>query len=181
MGKIEESANGFYANGINAYEFWIEQLQEEERHRYTQEHTLQQVTMQDVHTYLETNPYLANMHANAWMYNSYYDARATAVQFLERISNEYTGVAQDLLLQLWKQSKSIEDIWYQGWLDFPFPFEVDWKNNRIASYGKHGPRYTEGITIWDFNMRKRGSHTLKFLREEEKKAYSILTRLVKFL
>ena len=31
VGKIEESSDGFYANGINAYETWIEQLQDEER------------------------------------------------------------------------------------------------------------------------------------------------------
>jgi hypothetical protein len=181
VGKIEENANVYYANGINAYETWIQQLQDEERHHYTEEQTHQQVTMQNMHQFFKINPYLSNMHANAWMYDAYYDARVIAVKFLERISKDYTSVAQDLLLQLWDQFKVIADIWYKGWLDFPFPFQVDWERGRISTYGIHGPRYTEGMTVWDSNMRKRGSHTLKLLREEEKKAYSVLARLVKFL
>lgn len=179
--KIEVNPDGFHANGLSAYNTWIDQLLNEEYHIYSEEKIHQQVTRENFFPFTKTNPYLANMHANAWMYDAYYDARATAVLFLERISSEYTGIAQDLLLQFLNEFKSIEDIWYQGWLDFPFPFDVDWKNRRISTFGKHGTRYTEGITVWDSNMRKRGSHTLKLLREEEKKAYSILARLVKFL
>ncbi|MHA1112050.1 MAG: hypothetical protein ACTSRE_13160 [Promethearchaeota archaeon] len=181
VGKIEESSDAFYANGINAYEMWIEQLQDEERHQYTHEQTHQQVTMSNVFQHLESNPYLMNMQANGWMYNAYHDARATAVQFIERISTEYKGVTKDLVLQLLGIFRKIEDYWYEGWLDFPFPFWVDWEHNRINCYGKHGIRYVDGITVWDSTMRKRGSHTLKLIREEEKKAYLILTRLVKFL
>ena len=181
IGKIEKTSDGYYANGINAYEIWIEQLQEDGRHNYTEQQTHQQVTMQNFYPFLEHNPYLMNMQANSWMYNAYYDARVTAVKFLERISNEYTGVTQDILLQLLKQFKIIVDYWYKGWLDFPFPYWVDWKNNRLNIYGKHGERNIEGITVWDSNMRKRGSHTLKLIREEEKKAYSVLERLIKFL
>ncbi|TFG18467.1 MAG: hypothetical protein EU530_09290 [Promethearchaeota archaeon] len=181
VGKIEESSDGYYANGINAYETWIEQLQDEDRHQYSHEQTHQQVSMANVHNFLERNPYLMNMMANAWMYNAYYDARATAVQFIERLSSEYKGVTQDLIRQLLDVFKIIENYWYEGWLDFPFPFWVDWEHNRINCYGKHGIRYVEGITVWDSTMRKRSSHTLKLIREEEKKAYSILARLVKFL
>lgn len=181
VGKIEESSDEYYANGINAYETWIEQLQEEERHQYTHDQTHQQVSMTTVHNYLDNNPYLMNMMANSWMYNAYHDARATAVKFLERISADYKGVTKDLFLQLLDIFRKIEDYMYEGWLDFPFPFWVDWENNRINCHGKHGIRYVEGITVWDSTMRKRGSHTLKLIREEEKKAYSILARLVKFL
>jgi len=179
--KIEESPKGYYANGLEAYETWITQLQDDERHNYSDAQMSQQVTMMNLHQSMENNAYLVNMHTNAWMYDAYHDARCAAVRFFERISNEYHGVAQDLILQLVSQFKQIEEIWYLGWLDFPFPFWVDWKNNRIAVYGKEGTRYTEGITKWDSNMRKRSSHTLKLLREEEKKAYSLLERLVKFL
>ncbi|MBN2154679.1 MAG: hypothetical protein JW776_01365 [Candidatus Lokiarchaeota archaeon] len=178
---IEKNPDGYYANGLNAYEAWIAQLQNEERHNYTEDQMTQQVTFTNLHHAMENNPYLTNMQANAWMYDAYYDARNVAVKFFERISNEYHGIAQDLILQLVDQYREIEKIWYLGWLDFPFPFWVDWKNNRIAIYGKEKVRYTEGITKWDSNMRKRGSHTLKLLREEEKKAYSILDRAVKFL
>jgi hypothetical protein len=137
--------------------------------------------MDNFHEFIDTNPYLQAMHANAWMYDSYYDARSAAVTFLERLLNEYTGIANDLLSQLLNQFRIITDIMYKGWLDFPFPFWVDWKNNRIRIFGTNGPRYTEGITKWDTKMRKRASHTLKLIREEEKKAYALLERLVNFL
>jgi hypothetical protein len=181
LGKIEEKDKEYYANGINAYEVWINQLLEEERHRYTHEQMHQRVTEDTFFQFLDTNPYLMNMQANAWMYNAYYDARVTAVKFLDRISSEYTGAAQDLLLLLMEQYKKVVEYMYLGWLDFPFPFWVDWDNNRMSIYGKNELRYCNGMTIWDSNMRKRASHTLRLVREEEKKAYSIMARLVNLL
>ena len=130
VGRIEHSKKGYYANGINAYETWITQLLDESRHMYSEDQTHQRVTFENFHEFTEKNTYLANMHANAWMYDSYYDARSTALQFLNRIVDGYKGVVQELLLQLIKVYQRVEEMWYQGWLDFSFPYEIDWNNSR---------------------------------------------------
>ncbi len=144
------SGTNLFANGIHAYDKWIEMLEDED---YFDKLTKEEFTL--------------HIHMNAWIYGVLFDSRLAAIQFANKIKSKFVDKERKALIE-------IEDIYAtnvqymkEEWKYFAYPFWYNKNTGKIwypaPSTGSQKGGWFEGTT-WTPEMRKKGISVLKKLK-----------------
>jgi ArsR family transcriptional regulator len=143
-----------YANGIHAYDNWIEKLEDE---GFFESLTKEELTL---HT-----------HMNAWVYDVLFDSRLAAMQFMNKINSKFVDKERKVLIEIQEIYKANIKYMKEEWKYFAFPFWYDKEKGKIwypaPSTGSLKGGWYEGTT-WTPEMRKMGIEVIKNLRSTDK-------------
>jgi len=143
-----------YANGLAAYNAWIKDLENE-----------------DTLSKLDEATFRHYWHVNGWVYDSLFDARLAATKYLGRVEEEFPEEEKEMIREAAKKFESIKTALFDSWIYFPLPGWV--KKGKIWT----PKRMIDGDT-WTQEMRKNGAETLKKIKQKEKEAFEVLSRIV---
>jgi len=143
-----------YANGLSAYDAWINGLSDEK-------------TFSDMDKETYKNYWLVN----GLMYSNLYDARRSAHLFLERISEM---IDDEDIKDAAEYYGDLKEIIWDNWIYFPLPFFLNKSRTTIQI---PGGRYVEG-NGWSGNMRKNGCKSLRLIKKMESRAVKRLEKAV---
>ena len=142
-----------YANGIAAYDAWIKDLENEEAFRKMNQREL-----------------FIHWHINGWIYDSLYDARNAAVNYLRKATKELKGRNKEILKEAAEKFEKVRAELFENWIYFTMPHWV-----------KKGKTWTPKAVIntdkWTTEMRKNGAEALKNIKILEKKAFETLEKI----
>ncbi|MHA1305085.1 MAG: hypothetical protein ACTSPI_15415, partial [Candidatus Heimdallarchaeaceae archaeon] len=144
-----------YANGYFAYDTWINDLENEE-----------------LFSSMDKDKFTQYWHVNAWTYNSLFDARTAAINYLTRIKEHFQGRESDILTLAIEKFKEIKDLLWENWIHFPFTFWVREEEGKISIPGN---RHVDGIN-WTQDMRNNAAEALRSIQLKEKEAFEILAQ-----
>ena len=151
--KIEEK----YANGFAAYVAWIKDLENEE-----------------MFSKMDKEQFEHYWHVNAWVYDSLFDARLAAANYLKKIQFKFSGKEQEIIYEVSEKFGEIIEFLFEQWVHFPFPFWVKKEEGKIWI---PVDRFVDGDT-WTEEMRKKGAETLKIVKKKEEEAYKLLSTII---
>ena len=144
------SDSEIYANGLQAYDTWIEKLEDEE---FFQKLTKEEFTL--------------HIHMNAWVYDVLFDSRLAAMQFMNNIKSKFVDKERKALIEIEDIYKANIKYMKEKWKYFAFPFWYDKEKGKIwypaPSTGSQKGGWYEGST-WTPEMRKNGINVLKKLK-----------------
>jgi len=151
-----------YANGIAAYDAWIEDLEDEE----------------GVAT-LSPAQFLMYWQGHAWMYDSLHDARRSAAQYLRRIAPRLGEREGRLLEEAAQAYEQLVQHMTESWDCFPFSRagyvepETGWwiRVQQEEFLGRQIPSYSGE---WTSDMRREGAGVLRVLKAMEEEALAVL-------
>lgn len=142
-----------YANGLTAYDVWIKDLENEE-----------------MFTKMNQKELFIHWHINGWIYDSLYDARNAAVEYLKKAEKILKGKNKDIVKEAAGKFEKVRENIFKNWIYFTMPHWV-----------KQGRTWTPKATIetdkWTPEMRRKGAEALKNIRALEEEAFKILGKI----
>jgi len=144
-----------YANGLAAYEAWIEDLENEE-----------------MFANMKREDFVAHWLINAWVYNSLYDARLAASKYLHRVARNFTGKKKQIAENAAERFEKITRFLLKNWVHFTMPRSTK-KSENWASKGKV---FSDD---WTREMRRNGAKALGTVKSLEEEAFEVLRRVIK--
>ncbi|HDI12314.1 MAG TPA: hypothetical protein ENF63_01825 [Candidatus Bathyarchaeota archaeon] len=142
-----------YANGLTAYDVWIKDLENEEMFAKMNQKEL-----------------FIHWHINGWIYDSLYDARNAAVEYLKKAEKILKGKNKDVVKEAAEKFEKVRENIFENWVYFTMPHWV-----------KQGRTWTPKATIetdkWTPEMRRKGAEALKNIRALEEEAFKILGKI----
>ncbi len=155
------SGSEVYVNGIQAYDKWIELLENEEYFENLSEEELK-----------------LHIHKNAWIYGVLFDSRLAAMQFTKKIMSKFVDKERKALLEVSHIYEANIQFMKEEWKNFAYPFWYDKKKGKIwypaPSTGTQKGNWLEGTT-WTSDMRKNGIKVLKKLKTVDMKVLDFLS------
>ena len=142
-----------YANGLTAYNVWIKDLENEEMFAKMNQKEL-----------------FIHWHINGWIYDSLYDARNAAVEYLKKAEKILEGKNRDIVKEAAEKFEKVRENIFENWIYFTMPHWV-----------KQGRTWTPKATIetdkWTPEMRRKGAEALRNIRALEEEAFKILGKI----
>jgi DNA-binding transcriptional ArsR family regulator len=139
-----------YANGIQAYDRWIETLENDE---YFNKLNDKELTL---HT-----------HMNAWVYDVLFDSRLAAMQFTNNINKKFVDKERKTLIEIRDIYKANIRYMKEEWKYFAFPFWYDKEKGKTwypaPSTDEPKGGWHEGAP-WAPEARKNGINVIKKLK-----------------
>jgi len=144
-----------YANGLPAFDAWIEDLENEEMFSKMEEATFRHY-----------------WHVNAWVYDSLFDARLAAAKYLRRIEEEFSGEEKEAINEAAKKFENIKTTLFDNWIYFPFAHWVKKEEGKTWT-----PKGMIDTDTWTQQMRKKGAETLRMIKQKEEETFNVLSRI----
>ena len=142
-----------YANGLTAYDVWIKDLENEE-----------------MFSKMNRKELFIHWHINGWIYNSLYDARNAAVEYLKKAEKILEGKNREIVKEATENFDKVRKAIFENWIYFTMPHWV-----------RQGRTWTPKATIetdkWTAEMRRKGAEALKNIKKLEEKAFNILKKI----
>ena len=142
-----------YANGLTAYDVWIKDLENEE-----------------MFSKMNRKELFIHWHINGWIYNSLYDARNAAVEYLKKAEKILEGKNREIVKEATENFDKVRKAIFKNWIYFTMPHWV-----------RQGRTWTPKATIetdkWTPEMRRKGAEALKNIKKLEEKAFNILKKI----
>jgi len=145
-----------YANGLAAFDAWIRDLENEAMFRKLDEATFRRY-----------------WHVNGWVYDSLFDARLAAAKYLQRVEKESSGNEREAISEAARRFDGVKTALFDNWIYFTLPH---WVNKKEAKTWT--PKGTINTDNWGEEMRKKGAETLRMVKQEERQAFEVLSRMV---
>lgn len=145
-----------YSNGLAAYDVWINDLAD---------HAL--FSAMDAHTFQQ------HWQINAWIYDSLWDARYAAVNYLKRLIPLFFDHEKEIIREAMLKFEEIRQQLFEEWVHFPMPFWVNHEENKIWI---PGDRFIQGST-WTQEMRDQGAEVLRKIKYKEQQAFQLLSQI----
>jgi len=154
-----------YANGIAAYDAWIREIQDE--------HGIRR---------LPPDQYLMYWQAHAWMYDQLHDARRAAAAYVSRAARLLGAQAVEPLEHASRAYDEMVRLLTEGWSCFPYWSEeyvepgTGWRlrPNQEELLGRRVPARS---SEWTSDMRREGIELLGAVKEKERHALSLLSKV----
>ena len=142
-----------YANGLTAYDVWIKDLENEE-----------------MFSKMSQKELFIHWHINGWIYDSLYDARNAAVEYLKKAEKLLEGKNKEIVKEATKNFEKVRNAIFENWIYFTMPHWVS-----------QGRTWTPKATIetdkWTQEMRRKGAEALKNIKKLEEKAFTVLKKI----
>ena len=142
-----------YANGLTAYDVWIKDLENEE-----------------MFSKMNQKELFIHWHINGWIYDSLYDARNAAVEYLKKAEKILDGKKREIIKEAAEKFERVRKAIFENWIYFTMPHWVS-----------QGRTWTPKATIetdkWTPEMRRKGAEALKNIKKLEQEAFNILKKI----
>ena len=141
-----------YANGLAAYDAWIKDLENE-----------------SLFSKMDDATFMHYWHVNGWVYDSLFDARVAATRYLQTIKEEFSGKEKEAISDAAQRFEDVMKTLFYNWVYFTLPSWVRKEEKKTWT-----PKGKVDTDTWTEDMRKKGAHALRDIKNKEEQAFEIL-------